>query len=220
MIGLSDMPLPPRTTAQMPQDIRALLIDDSRFDRACIRRMSDAMELPLILDEVGSIEEMDDALSQADYDLVLIDYRLPVGDGMVALDHLKNNSRNRDAGKIMITGNEAVDTAVQAMQAGCHDFLSKDRMDADVLRRAMLNAMSTALSRGRSEMPSLLNEQREFIRQGMISAFADHQVQNSVAAILSGRLAQSGGQAADPFDPVTLDALLRGDSDPDDFIFH
>lgn len=221
MLGVSASPQTPTSVPMVPHDIRALLIDDSQFDRARIRRMSDNMQLPILLDEVDSIDEMDSALGKADYDLVLIDYRLPVGDGMVALDHLLRNSRNRDAGKIMITGNEAVETAVQAMRAGCHDFLSKDRMNPEVLRQAMLNAMSTAMGRMASPQIPMDQDQRELIRQGIISAFADSQMQENLAAILSGSMrTDSSHSVAQPFDPATLHALIKGTDDPDDFVFH
>lgn len=216
MLGVSASPDSPQKAPQVPHDIRALLIDDSQFDRARIRRMSDSMELPILLDEVDSIDEMDSALGRADYDLVLIDYRLPVGDGMVALDHLLRNSRNRDAGKIMITGNEAVDTAVQAMRAGCHDFLSKDRMNPDVLREAMLNAMSVAMGRLDAGPAPMSLDQRDLIRQGILQAFADKNLQRNLAAILADRT----GRLAEPFDPVTLSALVQGIDEADDFVFH
>jgi len=100
----------------IPHDIRALLLDDSNFDRARIRRLSQKTELSIHLDEVDSIEAMDIAVAKQNYDLILIDYRLPVGDGMEALHHVLSNDGNKDAGKIMITGDGARQTAMQAMR--------------------------------------------------------------------------------------------------------
>ena len=48
---------------------------------------------------------------------------------------------NRFAGKVMITGDESERAAVEALRAGCHDFLCKRQMDAEALHNAMVNAL-------------------------------------------------------------------------------
>jgi len=113
----------------LPREVRCLLLDDSNFDRARIRRLSKQTNMSIHIDEVDSIAQMDKAVEAENYDLIMIDYRLPVGDGMVALEHVMQSEHNKDAGKIMITGDGARQTAVQAMRAGCHDFLTKEEMD-------------------------------------------------------------------------------------------
>lgn len=132
--------------AYVPQQIRALLLDDSTFDRARIRRLSKSTDLPLQMDEVGSLEELENAISATAYDLVLIDYRLPVGNGILALEKLKNHHLNNAAATIMITGNAQLEIAVAAMRGGCHDFLTKDQMTAKELRAAIVNAISASSS--------------------------------------------------------------------------
>ncbi|MGJ5618302.1 response regulator [Sulfitobacter sp. MF3-043] len=201
--------------------IRALLLDDSNFDRERIRRMSSKTELGVHLDEVGSIEELDTAVRQASYDLIMIDYRLPVGDGMKALSHILDDPLNRDAGKIMITGDAAVDTAVQAMRGGCHDFLTKESMNADILREAMLNAMTVA--RQRIQMQMQTEHQRDIIRQGLIAALNDIEIQGNVVSMIREKLAQTPSNQARPMsglDASEIDALLAGFADEDEFVFH
>ena len=219
MFNPSARHIPQVPEVPVPRDIRALLLDDSSFDRARIRRMSDDIQLPIHLDEVGSIEELDSAVGEADYDLILIDDRLPIGDGMVALDHILQSPRNRAASKIMITGNETLDTAVEAMRAGCHDFLSKDRMSTDVLRRSILNTIAMAHQNPVATLD--LEEQREMIRQGVIDAFRDGEVQGSMMSLLARQMGRDGAAGLHgELDQETLDSLLQGLSDPDDFIFH
>lgn len=211
--GLVDVP-PPTT-------VRALLLDDSNFDRARIRRLSQRTGLCVELDEVGSIAEMDNAVAHARYDLVMIDYRLPVGDGMQALDHLLQNPRNRDAGKIMITGDNAQDTAVKAMRGGCHDFLTKETIDAEVLTQSMVNAIT--LARQRQELTAQSMHQRDVIKQGLVAALADSEVQGNVVSIVAKQLRSTmpdRPQMFDVIDPEKMDALLQTLSENDEFIFH
>lgn len=201
--------------------IRALLLDDSNFDRARIRRLSDKTALGIQLDEVGSIEELDSAVRQASYDLIMIDYRLPVGDGMTALSHILENPMNRDAGKIMITGDAAVGTAVQAMRGGCHDFITKETMNADVLRDAMLNAIAAA--RERLNFQAHTKHQRDIIREGLIEALNDNEVQGNVLSLVKKNIALTSAEHARFIATMNcsgMDALMTGLGDEDEFIFH
>lgn len=205
----------------MPKVVKALLLDDSNFDRARIRRLSRKTDLAVQLDEVGSIDEMAAAVQENSYDLIMIDYRLPVGDGLQALNHVLRDPMNRDAGKIMITGDAAIETAVQAMRGGCHDFLTKEGMDVDVLREAMLNAMTLARQKIQLQMQS--DHQRDIIRQGLIVALQDSEVQGNVVSMLRGALANTPADHPSMMavmDPSDVDALLAGLLDEDEFVFH
>lgn len=199
----------------LSRKIRTLLLDDSNFDRARIRRLSQKTDLPIELDEVDSIAEMDAAVTQQNYDLILIDYRLPVGDGMVALDHVQNNALNKGAGKIMITGNGAVETAVQAMRGGCHDFISKDTMDADVLRGAILNAMTVA--RHASSVGPDTELHRGLFRDVLLAALQDEEVGGNVVSMIRRHLSAGGAAIRDT---AGFDIMIAGLGDEDEFIFH
>ncbi|MGJ8627739.1 MAG: response regulator [Sulfitobacter sp.] len=204
-----------------PEPIRALLLDDSNFDRARIRRLSKKTELALQLDEVGSIEELDHAVRKSSYDLILIDYRLPVGDGMKALSHVLDDPMNCDAGKIMITGDAAVETAVLALRSGCHDFITKETMSVDILRDAMLNAMTVARQRVHMQMQS--DQQRDIIRQGLVAALNDSEVRENVVAMVRHQLAMNAPHVprlTPVMDTSDIEVMLAGLSEEDEFIFH
>lgn len=205
----------------MPREIRALLLDDNNFDRARIKRLSTKTNLSIQMDEVDSIAQLDEAVAKENYDLILIDYRLPVGDGMEALDHVLQNDLNKDAGKIMITGDGARRTAVEAMRGGCHDFLTKEEMDVEALRNAMLNALSAAGQR--QHLIAQEAHQKEIIRQGLVAAMQDSEVQGNVISIVRQQMMQSdlgrvGAQGQ--FHEADMDALLATLNDEDEFIFH
>ena len=205
----------------MPRDIRVLLLDDSKFDRARIRRMSDKTNLSIQMDEVDSIATMNAAVARENYDLIMIDYRLPVGNGLDALDHVLQNDLNSEAGKIMITGDGARETAVQAMRHGCHDFLTKEEMNADALRRAMLNALQTAQQR--QMLLQQTEHQKEIIRLGLVAAMQDRDVQSNIISLIRQHLGAGGALnrgANGRLDDADMDALIASFGDTDDFIFH
>lgn len=209
------------TVIGQQKEIRALLLDDNNFDRQRIRRLNHKTELGVQLDEVGSIEELDSAVRLASYDLIFIDYRLPIGDGMTALSHILDDPMNRDAGKIMITGDAAVDTAVQAMRGGCHDFLAKESMSVETLREAMLNAMSIASQKLQLQIQS--DYQRDIIRQGLVDALKNSEVQGNVMAMMQQQFAQAPParpQLISAIESSEIDALLAVFADEDEFLFH
>lgn len=203
------------------RDIRALLLDDDTFDRQRIRRMTSKTNLPIVMDEVSSIQALDKAMNRANYDLILIDYRLPEGDGMEALDLVLQNPMNRDASKIMITGDGSIETAIEAMRAGCHDFLSKSDLSIDLLRHAMLKAME--LSHERRQMVMQLDAQRDMIRDGLLAGLTDADVQNALGDLVQKKLMlaipQNSGFVA-TMNPSDIEALLSSFEAEDEFIFH
>ena len=211
----------PSPYVSMPGDIRALLLDDSNFDRARIRRLSQRTGLSIQFDEVDSIDAMDEAVTNENYDLILIDYRLPVGDGLVALDHILKNDQNRDAGKIMITGNGAVDTAVQAMRGGCHDYLSKDVMDENALHGAIVNALTVAHQR--RVQTADFEHQQDMIKAALLSAMKDQELRENVVTMFRQEfesMTELRKARLTDLSPAEIDALVSGFSDEDDFIFH
>lgn len=204
-----------------PRPIKALLLDDSSFDRSRIRRMSRKTDLLIDMDEVSSLRELDTAVATSAYDLILVDYRLPEGSGLTALDHVLATDLNRNAAKIMITGNSALDTAVTAMRGGCHDFLTKDDMDVDRLRSAVLNAMAAAAQH--REMMLKSEHQAEIIRLGLTAALQSDEVQQTLLTLLRPHMMpKKPALLAPPTDlhPGEIDALLAGFADEDEFIFH
>lgn len=154
--------------------LRALLLDDSRVDRMRIMRLCDSADVELTFDEAGSLHEFKAALDQTVYDLCLIDYRLPEGDGLIALELLSRHPMQREAKTLMIAGDSQIQVAIDAMKSGCSDFLLKDHLTEDRLIRAI-----EAVQRDQSG-PKFVPEAGAFAREHG----------GEMRAILSGMLRQ------------------------------
>lgn len=124
--------------------ISALLLDDSAFDRARIRRMAQSSGLPVTIEEAPTLSSLAEKLDTNTYDLVLIDYGLTDGDGLAALDILQADARHRSTAKIMISGNDRIDVAVSAFKRGCDDYLSKQDISRVQLEQIFRRAMQRA----------------------------------------------------------------------------
>ncbi|MGJ8595751.1 response regulator [Sulfitobacter sp.] len=203
-----------------PNVIKALLLDDSTFDRARIRRMSQHTSLMVSLTEVSSIAEMKEAVTREVFDLILIDYRLPQGDGLEVLSYIQASTLNSDVATIMITGDGDMETAVTAMRNGCHDFLTKEAMTAEQLRFAMVGAMETAAEQ--RDLVAQNAHQREVIKQGLTAALLDSGVQETVASLFRKEMREmmiAQGKSFGGHDHSDLEALLATLDDNDEFIF-
>ena len=203
-----------------PTVIKTLLLDDSTFDRSRIRRLSNKTALMVDLTEVSNIAELKEAVAHQLYDLILIDYRLPQGDGLEVLAHIQSSTLNSDVATIMITGNGDLETAVTAMRNGCHDFLTKEAMTADQLGTAMVGAMQSAAAH--RDLVAQSAHQREIIRQGLTAALMDKDVQGTVVSLFKSQFDQlhhSNSNVFAPPDHSDLEALLATLAEDDEFVF-
>jgi DNA-binding NtrC family response regulator len=119
----------------MSRKIRVLVVDD------------DAVLRKLLSDQIGRMgfdttpaasgEEALDALSKSDFDVTLLDIRMP---GMSGLDALREIRKLEDAPEvIMLTADTSLGTGIEAMRLGAYDYLTKpatlDEIEA-VVRKA------------------------------------------------------------------------------------
>ncbi|MCV6591767.1 MAG: response regulator [Silicimonas sp.] len=130
-------PTPGRPLGTSPR--AALVLDDCEFDRQKMRRLVEEADLPFDLIDVDTIEAMEAALTERDFDLILIDYYLVGGTGFEALERIAAHP-GKSPVSIMITGDEQVEIAVQAIKKGCADYLAKADLSPEVLSRAIRDA--------------------------------------------------------------------------------
>lgn len=121
--------------------IRCLVIEDNSFDRKVLRQAAGDCSLDFDLREVSNISAAEDVLSNDSFDCVLLDFRLPDGDGLSFARHFLSDDDSSTA-LIMLTAEGSEQLAREALQLGILDYLPKGSLSPESLERAISNAMA------------------------------------------------------------------------------
>ena len=116
---------------------KILVADDEEVIReACDRILRRAGH------EVRTAAEGEEAwrlIQQEDFDLILLDIKMPVMDGMAVMDLIRREKPGLLV--VVITGHGTAETAAEAIKAGATDFLTKP-FSPNELRQAVGKALS------------------------------------------------------------------------------
>jgi DNA-binding NtrC family response regulator len=109
---------------------RVLIIDDEPIIQEVLGDIlgREGHALTITGDAEGALDHLD----HGEFDLVVLDLMLPGMGGLEALTEIRR--RDPDQVVIMLTAYGSVETAVQAMRMGAHDYLTKPFKNEDVLR--------------------------------------------------------------------------------------
>ena len=174
---------------------RVLVVDDERFFQELFRELLQGAGHQVRAAASG--EEALKLMAEEHFDVLLTDVVMPGIDGVTLAREAKK--RDPDLEAVAITGHEDVRLAVQAMKAGCADFLTKP-----VDRQELLQVCERALSRVRlrREHSQLLSENLEFVksqalyRQGLqILATLDVERLQDLALSVLARVTDAQGAA-------------------------
>jgi DNA-binding NtrC family response regulator len=132
---------------------RVLILEDEKLIRWSIREMLEQAAYEVVESQTG--KEALARLSEDDFDLLLLDYRLPDATGIEILEWVR--SEMPEVSVIMMTAYGTVETAVQAMKLGVFDYLTKP-VNLEELSVLVSKALET--TRLRREVHRLRTEQR------------------------------------------------------------
>jgi DNA-binding NtrC family response regulator len=124
-----------RETGAHRDAITVLVVDDERPTRLLMEK-----ELPRTGCDVTSVESGEQGLEQLrdrDFDVVLLDLKMPGIGGMEALRRVRESGASAEV--VILTGHPDVNTAIEAMKLGAYDYLTKPFKLAEVeavVRRA------------------------------------------------------------------------------------
>jgi DNA-binding NarL/FixJ family response regulator len=112
--------------------IRVLLVDDHPVVRAGLRGMLEAVDGLAVVGEAGSGPEAVTAARALHPDVVLMDLRMPGGDGVVATGRIR--AAVPDTRVVVLTTYETDADILRAVEAGAAGYLLKDAGPAELTR--------------------------------------------------------------------------------------
>jgi CheY-like chemotaxis protein len=121
--------------------VNVLFIEDDRMNRRVVKDMLDVAGATM--DEASSAEEGLQALDLYNYDMLLVDLRMPGMDGITAIEHIRaRGDAKAKVPVIVITADTAIDLRERCLAAGADEVLFKP-----VAMDALFDAMGRILAR-------------------------------------------------------------------------
>ncbi|BCK72659.1 DNA-binding response regulator [Streptomyces platensis] len=114
--------------------IRVLLADDQLLVRAGFKALLDAQPDIEVVAEAADGQQALAAVREHRPDIVLMDIRMPVVDGLVATRRITEDPRLREVKVVMLTTFELDEYVFEAIRSGASGFLVKDTEPEELLR--------------------------------------------------------------------------------------
>mgnify|MGYP001138665646 FL=1 len=125
--------------------IRVALADDQLLVRAGFRALLDAEDDIEVVAEAAGGRELLERIRSAPVDVVLMDIRMPDGDGLWATEQIAEDPALQDVHVVIVTTFELDEYVARAVRAGAAGFLVKDTEPADLVRAVRAVAEGDAL---------------------------------------------------------------------------
>ncbi len=103
---------------------KVLLVDDSRAVRAVGRNFVTALGMEALEAEHGQ-EALEIVREHPDLDVILLDWNMPVMDGLSFLKALREEPLEKQPVVVMCTTENDMSRIVEAMQAGANEYIMK-----------------------------------------------------------------------------------------------
>src|SRR6201991_4374296 len=129
----------PVTPAATWQTLSLLLVEDDRADAVLVEDLISSSVDDIKVTWAQSMAHAERELAAARPDCVLLDIHLPDANGIEALD--RSAKHDATVPIVVLTGLNDEFFGASAVAAGAQDYLVKGRVEADMLRRALLYAI-------------------------------------------------------------------------------
>lgn len=124
----------------MDTDKRVLLIEDEYFISYLYKRQLDLAKITT--DTYATASECYEALSRAQYDLLLLDMMLPDSDGIEILKRLRQDPRYKELPVIIMTNLSQEAVIQDAKKLGALDYLIKSQITPDEMVKKVLDTLN------------------------------------------------------------------------------
>ena len=104
--------------------MKLLLVDDSTTMRRIQKTQLAGMGVTNV-DEAGNGEEALAKLAVASYDIILLDWNMPVMDGIALLRKIRQNSSYSKIKVVMCTSESEKSKVIEALKAGANNYIVK-----------------------------------------------------------------------------------------------
>lgn len=141
----------------MDKVLHVLIIEDSEIDSRLIERVIRKAGYDVFAKRVDTASDLQNALDNWTWDVVISDYSMPSFSGSAALAIVK--ASGHDLPFIMVSGVMGEDTAVAAMRDGAHDYMMKDNLNRLVpaIERELREALDRQARRDAEEQVRILS---------------------------------------------------------------
>ena len=120
--------------------LNVLILDDLETDRVRLRRFCRKAGLEFQLHQAEDLKGFRAILDEHPIDIAFLDYHLALENGIDALKILTAHEDQVDAIPIMVTSVDRYDVVVDAMRSGCADYLTKEELSVDAIRKSITSA--------------------------------------------------------------------------------
>ncbi|WP_148862800.1 putative bifunctional diguanylate cyclase/phosphodiesterase [Marinobacter fonticola] len=105
------------------ESLKLLVIDDDELSRAHLKVVLSTQSMNVY--ESASGEDGLRQIQEADFDLILLDVRMPYMDGFEVCQAIRRRQVGSDLPIVMLTGSDEVESITKALDAGANDFITK-----------------------------------------------------------------------------------------------
>ncbi|MBC7442392.1 MAG: response regulator transcription factor [Ramlibacter sp.] len=125
--------------------IRVVIADDQQLIRAGFRALLESEPDLEVVAEAATGAEAVEQVTRHRPDVVLMDIRMPGGDGLWATERITENPDLTDTHIVIVTTFELDEYVAQAIRAGASGFLVKDTEPTELIRAVRVAAAGDAL---------------------------------------------------------------------------
>jgi two-component system chemotaxis response regulator CheY len=114
--------------------MQALVVDDSRVMRTILTRLLVGMDFTVVQasDGAEALQILEDG---ARPDVALVDWNMPVMDGLTFIKRCRANPDYRDVILMMVTTESEQSQIVRALAAGAHEYVIKPFTEDDITQK-------------------------------------------------------------------------------------
>jgi two-component system, chemotaxis family, chemotaxis protein CheY len=123
--------------------VRALVIDDSRATRAILKRILQQLHFDDVEEAADGAEGLALLAEKGPVDVCLVDWNMPVLDGLGFVESVRAQDRFRDMRLIMVTTEGDTDHLVAALAAGADEYAMKPFTPAVIREKLELLGVGT-----------------------------------------------------------------------------